>query len=203
VYRQRDSINGLLLLWILGVFAYATLINTTVNARTILMMVPAVGLLVARIPMNRFIWPGLALSFVIALVVTLADYRLAGGSRVVASEAQQLHVSSGRKIWSTGHWGFQWYMQPFATPVGSGSGAVQTGDLLIMNLKTSDPSRLPQAAVRELRRREISGVPGISMSGFYTDVHGPLPFRIGETERARFAIIEVTRPLQLTTRPSD
>jgi 4-amino-4-deoxy-L-arabinose transferase-like glycosyltransferase len=45
---HRDSGSLLLLLWIAGAFVFTTFINWTTNGRTVLPMVPAAGILVAR-----------------------------------------------------------------------------------------------------------------------------------------------------------
>ena len=46
--RRRDAVSGLLLLWIVGTFAFTVFVNWTVNGRSILPMAPAVGILLAR-----------------------------------------------------------------------------------------------------------------------------------------------------------
>ncbi len=46
--EHRDPQSLLLVLWVFGVFVFATALNWTVNGRTLLPLVPAVGILVAR-----------------------------------------------------------------------------------------------------------------------------------------------------------
>ena len=47
-WERRDAASLLLLLWILGVFVFATTLNWTLNGRSVLPMIPALGILVAR-----------------------------------------------------------------------------------------------------------------------------------------------------------
>ncbi len=46
--RERDADSLLLLLWVVGTFWFTAYLNWTVNARSILPMVPAIGILLAR-----------------------------------------------------------------------------------------------------------------------------------------------------------
>jgi len=48
MWQNRSGTSLVLLLWIMGTFGFATYFNWTTNGRTILPMVPAVGILVAR-----------------------------------------------------------------------------------------------------------------------------------------------------------
>jgi hypothetical protein len=45
-WHRRDSDSALLLFWVIGTFLFAGFVNWTINARSVLPMIPAVGLLI-------------------------------------------------------------------------------------------------------------------------------------------------------------
>ena len=87
---HRDAKSILLFLWIAGTFVFATFLNWTINGRSVLPMVPAVGILIMRRievwktigerSRARLAWP-LVPAAAIALAVAWADYRFANSAR--------------------------------------------------------------------------------------------------------------------------
>lgn len=119
VGKWRDPDAILLVGWVAGTFVFAVFLNWTMNARSILPMVPAAGILVARqldrrAPSARWWpWPGWPLvpALMLALAVATADYQMADSA---ATAARQLQEEFGRRrggVWFEGHWGFQYYLQ--------------------------------------------------------------------------------------------
>ena len=118
--RWRNAQSMLLFLWIAGTFIFASFVNWTVNGRSILPMAPAIGILVARRIEHRFgsleagplkiLWP-LIPAALLALLVSWADFRLAGSARSIAAEIHEKYGSDPARLWFQGHWGFQHYME--------------------------------------------------------------------------------------------
>ena len=120
-HRPRDARSWLLGLWVLGTFLFTAFFNWSVNARSILPMAPAVGILIVRrlertILADRNIWlrgvlPCLAASAALALLVERSDFLLAAAVRQTAQDVCANCESPDRTLWFQGHWGFQYYMQ--------------------------------------------------------------------------------------------
>ena len=114
-FTYRDASSGLLCAWIFGTFLFASMMNWTINGRSILPMAPAIGIILARrislskVKSSLIIWPMLAAA-TLSLAVCYADYTLAGTARAAAGSVISEAKSSGRNISYQGHWGFQYYM---------------------------------------------------------------------------------------------
>ncbi len=48
VWKRRDADSLLLMLWVLGTFIFTGFVNWTINARSVLPLIPAAGILLAR-----------------------------------------------------------------------------------------------------------------------------------------------------------
>jgi hypothetical protein len=197
-----------LALWIVGVFVFGAFVNWTTNARSFLPLVPPAAIIAARaiegLPARRLAFQiAISLAAAVSMTVALADYQLARSYRVAADIIRKR--AGGQRIWFTGHWGFQWYMESFAQPVDSKTTHMKPGDLLVMNLKTSNPSSLPAAAVELVD--DIS-VPALGFAsthsrqvggGFYSSGFGPLPFAFGRVPPERFLVYRVHAPIRPAT----
>ena len=118
VWVKRDKESMLLLMWMAGIFLFGAFVNWTINARALLPMAPAIGILVARrfdlrhtTPLNpiRIAVP-LMVGAAISIAVAWGDYRVAETGRVAAREAAAFQNLPGT-TWFRGHWGFQYYME--------------------------------------------------------------------------------------------
>jgi 4-amino-4-deoxy-L-arabinose transferase-like glycosyltransferase len=140
LWKSRNAGSLLLLRWVFGTFIFAGFVNWTTNARSILPMVPAVGILLMRQierrsgnsvqkakrvkqtrqvkraaqaappTIRQTVWP-LIPAAVVSLLVCYADYSWAGASRSAAAAVCQSFEGTGRTVWFQGHWGFQYYME--------------------------------------------------------------------------------------------
>src|SRR5262249_27767135 len=121
VAKRRDTAAVVLMLWIFGVFAFATFVNWTINGRTVLLMTPAVAIAIARgvergssrarRPWGVGLGVPLAAAAAIALAVVAADARWADSSRRAARDLSATYEAPQRHPWFMGHWGFQYYME--------------------------------------------------------------------------------------------
>jgi 4-amino-4-deoxy-L-arabinose transferase-like glycosyltransferase len=204
-WKCRDADSLLLLLWVFGTVFFAAFINWTINARSILPMVPAVGILLIRRIDRRIearqlknirlaLWPLIPAAFV-ALLVCLADYTWAGTARDAAVALEKKYAQSRATVWFLGHWGFQYYME-------AGDGRVmdleklkiEHGDIIILPLNNCY-SRLPsKKSVRFAGVWAFTGFRRLATmnfslgAGFYSDLWGPLPFATGRVTPDKYYV---------------
>ena len=174
--------------WVLGTFVFAALVNWTVNGRSVLPLVPAVGILIARRldreeRAARWLVPGLASAAALGLAVAWADAAWAGSARRAARE---LVGREEGQAYFQGHWGFQHYAEAEgAKPVEIRSTRMSTGEALLLPGYNSNVWGLQGFAKLE----ETAEFPAVSWgatmywernAGFYaSSVGGPLPFVLG------------------------
>ena len=204
--NARDPRAWLLALWVAGTFVFAAFVNWTVNGRTLLPLLPAVGILLARRweHCGRNHPHGLQMGFLVsaglALLVAQSDFQLAITVRRSAQEAMSKYQDQA-VVWFEGHWGFQYYIEQLgALPVDAQHFVVRTGDILIVPLHNTDVSEL---APKLVARREVLSVANPSWlttwnaavgAGFYSSVVGPLPFGFGKTPAESVFIYELKAP---------
>ena len=194
--RRRDAQVWLLGLWVLGTFVFAAFCNWTVNARSLLPMTPAVGILIARrlgqgIPAGGGTWShgvilSLAASASLAVWVTRSDFLLTAAVRRCAEQICARYGRETGTLWFQGHWGFQYYMQSFgASALDVKHSPLRPGDGLVVPSNNTNP--LPPNPER-VELLEVLTVPGprwlttwntATGAGFYASVWGPLPFAFG------------------------
>lgn len=180
---HRDARAVLLFLWVLGTFVFAAFVNWSINGRSLLPLVPAVGILLARYfdrhlgpPKRALEWPlawPLLPAAALALVVTWGDFQHANSARSAAESFRDEYADSGRRVWFQGHWGFGYYMQKFGfpspdldvTPIPGGyifdlaSSGMKSGDLMIApvsNTYVVQPQRTQAKPLEQLRAPSCS-----------------------------------------------
>ena len=202
---HRDADSLLLVLWVLGLVTFTVVLNWTINGRSLLPALPAVGILLARrldtrdskSPPARRVWL-LGPAFLAAassLVLTRADARLAETNRRAAEQLWIQYHQPGNTVWFEGHWGFQYYLEK------AGGKAIDlndpkkaSGDILIIPANASNLYEPPMdrvqlvATVNYLPDACCATMNNLAGAGFYASVHGPLPFVIGRIEPDRFYI---------------
>ena len=199
--RQRDGTALFLFLWISGVFVFVWLLNWTVNARTVLPMLPPVAILAAqRIAQRRseetplsgaaLRWPLIA-SAALALWVAAADYSHAATARRAAIDISARNIPG--TLWFSGHWGFQYYMQNHgAKPFDLRSAQGAVGDAGVVALDNTSPIEVERWSYVRAVRIEYRPTPGMTAmnyvagAGFYSSQFGPLPFVIGPGAPLRY-----------------
>ena len=206
-WHRRDPDSLLLVLWVLGLLTFTVVLNWTINGRSLLPALPAVGILLARrldarwpepSPARRLwllgpVWLAAALS----LRLAQADARLAQINRLAAEQLWVQYHKPGKTVWFEGHWGFQYYLEK------QGGQAIDLndpkkagGDILIIPANASNLYAPPMDLVRLIATADFlpdawcSTMNKLAGAGFYASVHGPLPFVIGRLEPDRFYIFE-------------
>lgn len=206
--RRRDAGTLLLALWLIGTFAFATLFNWTVNARSFLPMGPAVAILAARRiaevrprASRAALATALGVAGILGLGVAVADARSAGAARSAARELIEKTAGEGGQRWVRASWGLQYYLEAAGfrsiDPLRS---RLAAGDLVVAPLDPRHDRVLP----RELLALESTIPPqplGILATmdaslgaGFYASAtFGPLPFAFGRPRSEEIGLFRVER----------
>jgi 4-amino-4-deoxy-L-arabinose transferase-like glycosyltransferase len=223
LWTRRDAQSLLLALWVGGIFVFATFLNWTINVRSVLPLVPAVGILIGRRLDQRFgpagaarpawlVWP-LVPAGVLALLVTWADYQMAGTARAAAAEIAERCKQHPGRAWYQGHWGFQYYMSEAGVePLDYSDYRRRPGDLVIFpgnncNVDWGIP-RGPWVDPPYFEL-EVQACPWLATmnpslgAGFYAAVFGPMPYAFGEVPPTRYQVRELAPlPAPKTGTPS-
>src|SRR5207253_1643806 len=206
--RRRDPEAVLLFLWVAGTLLFTVFFNWSVNARSLLPVAPAAGILVSR----RLELRGgasrastavaLAAAALLSFAAAWADFRLAGAAREAAPRIVAEAAVRPGTLWFEGHWGFQRYMeQAGAKPLDVRRSRVQPGDRIAVPLNNTNLFLLPPGSFAPSSVVEVPVLPYLSTlspavgAGFYTDVWGPLPFAFGSVPPERYAIVDVLREI--------
>jgi hypothetical protein len=196
--------------WIIGGLA-ASWANYFVSARSILLLLPALLLAFAERlerdmaprALKRFHIAGFGAVFALSLLLARVDADFAGAQRTVARTVKADAIDRGRKVWFTGHWGFQYYMEKAgATALDAGAGGwaeVKPGDLVVvpennvMQLLPSPPLRVD--VVRELSMSDPIPLRlidvGDRQAGFYASPFGFLPYAVSRAPLDVFTFVQV------------
>jgi hypothetical protein len=205
---RRDANSLLLLLWVLGTFLFTALLNYAVNARSVLPLLPAAGILLARrfeadqlIPMSqlkRRIAAALAVSGTLASWVTIVDMQLANSARTAVGKIYEKVRESSRKVWFEGHWGFQYYMQSRgALPVDFGHQAISPGDIVVIPENNVYLAKLAPETVARTETIVLRAPMGASTmswplgAGLYSSYWGPMPFVFGPVPVEHYTIYQI------------
>jgi len=204
-WRHRDGHSLFLMLWVVGTFIFAAFFNWTVNARSILPLIPATGILLARRIGHLPAWPNrrtvqvgavLLVSAAISLWVAAGDTKLANTTRLAATKICDIAAREHSTLHFTGHWGFQYYMEACAAEPVDSSEPIQPGDLVAVPDNNTDTGHVPPERVASTDIMEFripTGATTINAqegAGFYSAAWGPLPFALGPVSGERY---ELTR----------
>lgn len=212
LWRHRDNDSLFLALWVFGTFIFASQVNWTTNARSIVPMAPAIGILLVRqldhrYPSNTYPWKRIVLfssvGLVISMLLNVGDYSLANASKRAASTFQSELPEHDGEVWFTGHWGFQYYMQEWgAKPIDISIANVAAGDILIEPVNnTSNDLRYNFSDQAMTTIFEVS--PYITTwnpwrrAGFYSNKMGSLPFATRRIPNEVYNIFLINKDMTL------
>jgi len=206
--RRREADSLLLLLWILGTFWFTAFLNWTMNARSLLPMIPAVGILLARrleyfaearMPRPRsLVAAALVLSGALSWWLARADSEAANAARTAASTIHR-RTSAGA-VWFAGHSGFQYYMQRFgARPYDWWHPQIKPGDWLAAPYSIVWPNEIAYQfpGPREdfaipMHASATTNSPELS-AGFYYSYWSVLPYAFGPVPADKYAVVRLGR----------
>jgi hypothetical protein len=203
IRQCRDADSLLLLLWVLGTFIFASFINWVVNARSILPMAPAAGILLVRrverlgktrhkARMWRAAWP-LVPAAVVALSVGWADYAWANTARSATETISKNFKNYKGDIWFQGHWGFQYYMESNGyKALDSKHSKPASGDIVIVPSNNCFSWNLPQKDFLLSQTFQVEPLRWLATmnltlgAAFYADIWGPIPFAAGPVDVEKY-----------------
>ncbi len=218
--QQKTADSLLLSLWVFGTFFFATAMNWSITARTLLPVAPAVVILLIRrfktstavaaaVTGGRFFgsapkafgaatwWPLLPAALVSLLIAT-ADYKLADTARLAASYFQNRFQSEPGTVWFEGHWGFQYYMEQWkAKPLDRTEHGMVSGDVLIVPLSNTNVSRTPPVSTTGPPEQVnypqflLATMSPEMRAGFYSSRWGPLPWVFARIPPEQYLIFHV------------
>ncbi len=209
-YWNRRSPDSLLLgLWIVGTFVFASFLNWTVNARSVLPLIPAAAILtVRRLESMHDRWTrslilrvagALMVSGVLSIWAAAGDTRLANLAREAAHSVRSQTSNEVGTLWYEGHWGFQYYMEQLgALPVDKQNVRVRSGDFVVIPENNTELAGLPEDVL--VRRETVLKFANSSLAttigsqlgaGFYSSYWGPLPFTFGPAPPEQYLLVRV------------
>ena len=208
---HRDACSLLLALWVGGTFVFAGFLNWTIAGRSILPMVPAVALLVARSIERtsrlrgtlrwRADYGGVAFGIVLGLLGTWGNYEQAVTAYKAAHEVAGKYLKEGSHLWFEGHWGFQYELQRLgAHPLNYEDVDFAKGDFVVIPAYNTNLWDLTGgvASTREVfeipHRAPIATMRGPLYAGFYAAVVGRLPYiLLGQISPDRYVVHEIRK----------
>jgi Dolichyl-phosphate-mannose-protein mannosyltransferase len=207
-WRERDANSLFLASWVVGTYLFTAFLNWTINARSVLPLIPAIGILLARRLENlgNASPPRLAASIVIALslsgLVSLwiarADTELANNGRTAAHVIRDQTQGKGGTLWFAGHSGFQYYMESLgARPYDWWHPETKLGDFVATPYgrlwpsqgKGNFPGHREDLAL-PIHSHATTMSPELSV-GFYYSYWAVLPYMFGPIPADRYAIVQL------------
>jgi hypothetical protein len=199
---RRDAASALLAMWVIGTIVFTCYVNWVINARSILPLIPAVGILIARrLEVKNKVQGGrlnhawvLIPIALLALVVTLADYSLAACGRQIAVLTEEKFRGKQEKIWYVGKWGFRYYMESVGAQSLKPDMSHNAGDILVVPENVSQYIRFNALKYDANKTFDVQPFPWLTTlhkqcaAGYYADPIGPLPFACGNIPPERYYV---------------
>jgi 4-amino-4-deoxy-L-arabinose transferase-like glycosyltransferase len=219
IWRQPDNVTRLLAIWIAGVLCFATVLNWTVNVRSLLPLVPAAAILLARRlkpfqgnPMtdSRLLWP-LIPAAAVTLSLLMADFQLANSTRTAAQQIMGKYKTANNTVWFEGHSGFQYYMQKLGgQPIDVERSLLLPEDIVVVpeigiliSLPPGSVGWMEHLQYKQSSWMNLMGGTQSGAAGFYGANQGPVPFHIGTFPPQNYYIVKVFSRVQYNTQPSN
>jgi 4-amino-4-deoxy-L-arabinose transferase-like glycosyltransferase len=205
-WQRKEPDAMLLVLWIMGTFVFAAIVNWSVNGRSILPMAPAAGIVVMRFIENKKgkVWQPsfkqllipVSCAWLVCMIVTWADFSLAETARTAAREIGQAYGGSKKPLLFQGHWGFQYYMEKNGgIAYDRKKSKIQPGDIMIIpeNNTNAFPEIMAQGTPLQVLRFDpasfLTTMNFSAAAGYYSSGFGPLPFLIDTALEEKYHIV--------------
>ena len=210
--NKKDPDSWLLALWVGGTWIFAGFLNWTVNARSVLPLIPAAGILMLRrLDRSKSVFTprrstamasGLAIAGLLSFAITASDVAWANSAREAANLIYQKTRGERGTVYFLGHWGFQYYMQTLGfIPADEIYTRFRVGDMVIVPVNNTQLIVLPRQ-LDFVEQENLKLLPGnlvTTMSwdlgaGFYSSYWGPLPFAFGKVPPEEYQIGRAVSP---------
>lgn len=200
----------MLTLWMLGTYVFAARLNWVTNARSILPLIPALGILLAcrveRLTQAHPRWlptklaVGLGLAAIVTFWVAAADTELALSARRASEIVRDKTSRQNASVWFSGHSGFQYYMQAWgAKPIDFVAPEIQAGDFIVIP-QTGAPffdMRKELVGSREEILLPMNSGLSTSLTALGADFYaggGPLPFVVASVPSQEYEVLRLASP---------
>ncbi len=213
IWKHRTADSLLLALWVFGTFFFTAFLNWTINGRSVLPLIPAAGILLARRldalgiaflkPLQWKVTIALLVSGAVSFWVAQADADLANSTKKMTNVIWDRTSSEAGTVWFEGHWGFQYYMQQRGFPqFDLPSATLRPGDLLVVRDGDANTISPPSKFVGSDERLEtrlhqpIATMYPEMEAGFYASHYGMLPFVFGAVPKEGFQLFRMAAMLK-------
>ncbi len=207
-WHERDADSLFLASWVVGTFVFTGFVNWTINVRSVLPLIPAIGILLARRLENirkasprhlaASIVIALSLSGLVSLWITRADTELANTARRSAFAIYERTHDRGGTLWFIGHWGFQYYMESLgAHPLDWRNPQVNGGDFVAVPYNSlfvvdrSGDFLGPREQFRVQLSSHASTICPELGAGFYDSHWSLVPYVIGPIPAGHYSIVRL------------
>jgi 4-amino-4-deoxy-L-arabinose transferase-like glycosyltransferase len=210
--RSRDSTSLLLFLWVTGTFGFAAFLNWTTNIRSILPILPALGILLMRrigsqttmalVKKKKLLPIPLFASALLGLLTVWADASWANSARSAASEIARVYGGSKSPLLFQGHWGFQYYIQRLGAKPIRFDGPVDKGAIVAIPVTNTNADGFPRDTfdcIGIVERRPFHGLAMMSHlagAGYYSRTWGPVPLVLGADVPDQYLVVRITQALE-------
>jgi hypothetical protein len=206
-WQRRDAESMFLAFWVFGTFFFAAFLNWTINARSLLPLIPAVGILIAR-RLERHPIPGGASTSQVALAlllsgglsfwITLADADVANSVRRASRVLYQETRTAEGSVWFAGGSNLQYYMERMGVrPLDLDRTILRPGDVLLVPFDDFGKLILPPRFISSTENiyiplsQPVTTWSSAMGAGFYWSSRGPLPFAFGIVPPQRYTIYTI------------
>jgi len=194
-FRDNDSIELGLAFWLFA--AFPLLLYTHLPPKYHVASAPAAALLLARAVEWEKLWPRLVtyglmiFGIALGLLIVRADANMAGIERRAVAQEIAPRIAAGKRVWFSGHWGFQWYAERAgARPLVLGQPRVRRGDIVLVDEQAFNQGLIELYPNRELLGTVEDSSPGGRImnpeanAGFYSNEWGDKPWTWSRTTAA-------------------
>jgi len=203
ISRGLNHDSAFLLLWFFGVFVFVCYLNWTINARSFILLVPVVGILLSRRLEEWGInqrnsktiisYALIGVAGLVAVVTVQADYVWANTARLAAKNVTSKYNSLGG-VWFQGHWGFQFYMERLgAHPVDFRRDKIRPGDFMVIpinNTNLAQPdNRFDLVEIMDISHDSfVATMSSDANAGFYASIWGATPYSGKKPSKERYLV---------------
>ena len=140
-----------------------------------------------------------AAGLVLGLLIVRADSNLAGLERRAVRREIVPRVAAGKRVWFSGHWGFQWYAERAgARPLVRNPRPAQPGDIVVVDEEAFSQELINDYPNRRLLNTLVDDRPGGRImsrpanAGFYSNYWGDFPWNWSDnTALDRISVWEI------------